>query len=151
MIKKLFAIAILSTKNYLMLWKEYQRINLPVKTVNKRILWNIFEWITRFFYKLNKVSLSKKSIEHFSTSSNYQINWKKDCDERLSNNWIAISSLNVDLKIISKAFASRLKAELSSIISLERTAYIEKRFKGQGERLISDLLSVTNNFKIKNL
>ena len=39
---------------------------------------------------------------------------------------------------------------LPSVISLEQTAYIEKRFIGEGGRLISDILSVTNNFKIKS-
>ena len=81
--------------------------------------------------------------------SNYQINQKKDCDETLSKNWIAISLLNVDLKITAKAFASRLKTEVPSIISLEQTAYIEKRFISEDGRLISELLSVTNNLKIK--
>ena len=65
-------------------------------------------------------------------------------------NWRPISLLNVDLKIISKAFASRLKTVLPSIISLEQTGYIEKRFIGESGRLISDILSVTNNLKIKN-
>ena len=51
--------------------------------------------------------------------------------------------------MISKAFASRLKTVLPSIIFLKQTAYIEKRFMGEGGRLISDILSVTNNLKIK--
>ena len=82
-------------------------------------------------------------------SSNYRINRKKNCDETLSKNWIAISLLNVDLKITAKVFASRLKTEVPSIISLEQTAYIEKRFISEDGRLISELLSVTNNLKIK--
>ena len=51
---------------------------------------------------------------------------KKDCDKTLLKNWRPISLLNVDLKIISKAFASRLKTVLPSIISSEQTAYIKK-------------------------
>ena len=39
---------------------------------------------------------------------------------------------------------------LPSIISLEQIAYIEKRFIGESGRLISDILSVTNNLKIKS-
>ena len=54
-------------------------------------------------------------------------------------NWIPISLLNVDLKIISKTFATRLKTVLPSITSLEQTAYIEKRFLGENGRLISDI------------
>ena len=64
-------------------------------------------------------------------------------------NWRPISLLNLDLKIIIKAFASRLKTVLPSIIFLEQKAYIEKRFIGEGERLVSDILSVINNLKIK--
>ena len=64
-------------------------------------------------------------------------------------NWRPISVLNLDLKIIIKAFASRLKTVLPSIIFLEQKAYIEKRFIGEGERLVSDILSEINNLKIK--
>ena len=35
------------------------------------------------------------------------------------------------------------------MISSEQTAYIEKRFIGESGRFISDILSATNNFKIK--
>ena len=65
-------------------------------------------------------------------------------------NWRPISVLYVDLKIISKIFASRLKTVLPSIVFLEQAAYIEKRFIGESGRLISDILSVTNNLKKKS-
>ena len=65
-------------------------------------------------------------------------------------NWRPISLHNVDLKIISEAFASRLKTVLTSITSSQQTTYIEKRFIGEGGRLISDILNVTNNLKIKS-
>ena len=64
--------------------------------------------------------------------------------------WTPFSLLYVNLKIISKAFASRYKTVLPCIISLEETAYIEKRFIFEGGRLISDILSVTNNMQIKS-
>ena len=64
-------------------------------------------------------------------------------------NWRPTSLLNVDLKIISKAFTSKLKTVLPSIISSEQTAYIKKRFVCESGRIISDILSVTNNSKIK--
>ena len=75
---------------------------------------------------------------------------KNDRDKTLLKNWKPISLLNVDLKIISKGFASRRKTVLPSIISSEQTAYIKKRFIGESGRLISDILSVTNNLKIKS-
>ena len=69
----------------------------------------------------------------------------------IKHRWWPISLLNVTLKIITKAFASRLKTVLlPSIISSEQTAYIEKWFKDKSGRLISDILSVTNNLKIKS-
>ena len=107
-------------------------------------------WIKRLFYKFNKVSLSKKGINHFSTSSSYQISWKKDRYKTLFKNCRPISLLNVDLETISKAFSSRLKTVLTSIMSSEQTAYIEKRSIGESGRLISVALYVTNNLKIKS-
>ena len=68
----------------------------------------------------------------------------------LLKNWRPTYLLNVDLKVILKVLASRLKTVLPSIISLEQTAYIRKRFIAESGRLISDILSVTNNLKIKN-
>ena len=68
----------------------------------------------------------------------------------IKHRWWPISLLNATLKIISKAFASRLKTVLPSIISPEQTAYIGKWFKGKSGRLISDILSVANNLKIKS-
>ena len=38
---------------------------------------------------------------------------------------------------------------LPSIISSKQTVYNEKRFIGEAGRLISDILSVTNNLKIE--
>ena len=64
-------------------------------------------------------------------------------------NWRPISLLNVDLKIVSKASASRLKPVLHFIIPLKETAYVKKRFTGENGRLISDILSITNDLKIK--
>ena len=53
------------------------------------------------------------------------------------------------MKILSEAFASRLKTVLPSITSSEQTAYIKKQYIGENGRLISDILSVANNLKIK--
>ena len=51
---------------------------------------------------------------------------KENSNKILLMNWRPISLLNVDLKIISKAFASNLKTVLPSIISPEETTYIEQ-------------------------
>ena len=57
--------------------------------------------------------------------------------------------LNVDTKIISKAFAFRLKPVLSSIISFDQTAYVNGRFIGESTRLISDILEATDRLGIE--
>ena len=74
---------------------------------------------------------------------------KKDRDKTMIKNWRPISLLNVDTKIISKAFASRLKEVLPSIIGSEQTAYVKNRFIGEGGRLISDILEVTDTLNIE--
>ena len=68
---------------------------------------------------------------------------KKDKDKRLISNWGLILLLNVDYKIISKIFASRLKKVLPNLISFQQTVYVAQRCINESGRLISDLLSVT--------
>ena len=74
---------------------------------------------------------------------------KKDRDKRFIKNWRPISLLNIDYKIISKLFATRLKDVLPSLISSEQTAYVVKRFIGEVGRLISDLLEMSDKLNIK--
>ena len=74
---------------------------------------------------------------------------KKERDKTLLKNWKSIFLLNVHLKITLKAFAFRIKTVLPSIKSSKQTVYNEKRFIGEAGRLISDILSVTNNLKIE--
>ena len=56
-----------------------------------------------------------------------------------------MSLLNVDYKIISKMFASRLKKVIPNLISSQQTAYVAQSFIDKSGRLISDLLSATKN------
>ena len=56
--------------------------------------------------------------------------------------------MNVDLKIVSKALAKRIKDVLPSIIGSEQTAYVKNRFIGEGGRLISDILEVTDTLNL---
>ena len=67
---------------------------------------------------------------------------KKDRDKRFVKNRRPISLLNVDIKILSKAFAAKLKPILPSIISSNQTAYVEKRCISESGRLISDIIEV---------
>ena len=65
---------------------------------------------------------------------------KKSKGKRMIGNWGTISLLNVDLKIFSKAVASRLKPCLDTIISSKQCAYVEWRFISQNGRLFYDIL-----------
>ena len=74
---------------------------------------------------------------------------KKGKDQRMIENWRPISLLNVDLKIFSKAVASRLRACLDTIISSEQLAYVEGKFISQNGRLIYDILEVCELFVVE--
>ena len=73
----------------------------------------------------------------------------KDTDKRYIKNWRPISLLNVDYKIMSKALATRLKETLPDLISCQQTAYVKNRFIGEGGRLISDILEISNVFNLR--
>ena len=53
---------------------------------------------------------------------------KRDREKRYTKSWQPISLLNADTKIILKSLSERLKNVLSSLISTQQTAYIEKDF-----------------------
>ena len=56
--------------------------------------------------------------------------------------------MNVDTKLISKTFASRLKYVLPSLTSHQETAYVKNRNINESGRLISDILENCNNQKL---
>ena len=70
---------------------------------------------------------------------------------RLIQNWRPISLLNVDLKILSKALANRIKKYLPFLISSNQIAYVEGRFISEGGRLFSDILQVTDFLNLREL
>ena len=57
--------------------------------------------------------------------------------------------MNVDFKIVSKAFATRLKHILPNLINTEQTAYVKDRFIGESGRLISDIIEISELLKVK--
>ena len=52
--------------------------------------------------------------------------------------------LNADLKMISKALATRLKDILPHLIASNQTVYVKSKYISEIERLISDVLETTN-------
>ena len=67
---------------------------------------------------------------------------KNDRDKRQIKNWRRISLINVDVKIISKAQAAKLKKTFPKIISSNQTAYVNKRCISESGRQISDIIEV---------
>ena len=75
---------------------------------------------------------------------------KKDKEKKLIKNWRPICLLNVDTKLISKLLAERVKTVPPSLISKNQTAYVNWKFFSEGSRLISDILEIPDNLKIKD-
>ena len=74
---------------------------------------------------------------------------RKEKDKRFIKNWCPICLLNVDYKIIAKALITRLKETLPKLISFQQTEYVKNRFIGDGERLISDILEISESLNFK--
>ena len=74
---------------------------------------------------------------------------KKERDKRFIKNWCPISLLSVDCKAIPKALATRLQATLPKLISFQQTAYMKNKFIGEGGRLISDTLEMSESLNLK--
>ena len=52
--------------------------------------------------------------------------------------------LNVDIKILSKTLAKRLKEVPPCLISAQQTVYVQNRNIGESGRLISDIIEIVN-------
>ena len=65
------------------------------------------------------------------------------------DNFIPISLLNVDLKILSYALAQSLKKILNKIINEDQTCYIKNGFIGFNLRQIQDIIDYTYLYKIE--
>ena len=62
-----------------------------------------------------------------------------------------ISLLIFDIKIISKALSKRLKNVLPSLISNNKSAYVDGRFISEGGRLMVDVLQITDVLKCNGM
>ena len=76
---------------------------------------------------------------------------KKDRDKRFVKNWRPISLLNVDIKLISKVLASRLKSVISTIVNENQVAHVNNRFISESGRLISDVLEINHSLDTEGI
>ena len=67
---------------------------------------------------------------------------KKEKDKRFNKNWMSISLLNTDMKIIKKVLSTRIKNVLPFLISSNQTAYSKNKFISESGRVISDILEI---------
>ena len=98
-----------------------------------------------------KSAFAKGELSNSQKQAVIKLIERKDKDKRLIQNWRPISLLNIDLKILSKALANRIKKYLPFLISSNQTAYVEGRFISEGGRLFSDILQVTDFLNIRGL
>ena len=56
--------------------------------------------------------------------------------------------LNTDLKILSKALATKLKSVVPSLITSQQTAYVQNRYIIEAGRLIFDILDICDKLSI---
>ena len=56
--------------------------------------------------------------------------------------------LNTDLKFFSKALTAKLNSAFSSLITWQKTAYVQNRCIGEAVRLLSDILDISNKLSI---
>ena len=59
--------------------------------------------------------------------------------------------LNVDYKILARAFAKRIELKLRKLIHSEQTGFVEGRFIGQNVRLLNDIMEYTELNKIPGI
>ena len=74
---------------------------------------------------------------------------KKGKDKRYLKNWRPISLINIDAKIASKAIAMRIKEVIAKLVQCDQTAYVNNRYIGESNRLISDILEYNNENEIE--
>ena len=91
----------------------------------------------------------KKKLSTSQRQAVIRLMEKKERDKRFIKNWRPISILNVDYEIIAKALATMLKETLPKLISFQQTAYVKNRIIGEGGRLISDTLEMSESLHLK--
>ena len=114
------------------------------------------EFYTNFWPSIGKIvyesfvgAFSNQELSASQRQAIIKLLEKKDRDRRFIKNWRPISLLNIDVKLLNKTLASRLKQVLPAIINSDQTAYVSGRFIGESTRLISDILETTKALNIE--
>ena len=101
--------------------------------------------LKHFLIKTYNKGYNENLLTYSQRSSVLALLFKKE-DPLLLDNFIPISLLNVDLKILSHVLAQRLKKILSKLINEE---YIKNRFIGSNLRQIQDIIDYADIYKIE--
>ena len=76
---------------------------------------------------------------------------KPNKDTTLLVNLRPISLLNTDYKILTKVIAKRLEKVLPKVINPDQTGYVKNRYIGENVRLISDIMTFTEEKNIAGI
>ena len=130
----------LTENEFLISLKSMQNNETPGNDGLTKIFYETF-WneIKYAFLKSLKKAKEKGQLSISQRQAVIKLTEKKDRDKRYNKNWRPISLLNVDTKIISNALAAKLKKAFPTIISSNKTVYVNKQCISKGGRLISDI------------
>ena len=89
-------------------------------------------------------SQNKRSLTYSQYLAAMILLYKKGRREDIKN-WRPISLLNVDLKILSKTLAERLKTVLPKLIHTDQRGCIKGRYAGENIRLVEDIVETSDD------
>ena len=109
------------------------------------------EFYMTFWYDIKVTFISslkqdkkRKELNISKRQAIIKLTEKKNKEKRYIRNWRPISLLNVDIKILSKALAKRLKELLPSLNFPQQIAYVQNKNIDERGRLISDIIEIAN-------
>ena len=95
-----------------------------------------------FFRTVTEIKTKGYISSHMNTAS-IKLLLKPDKDPTLPSSYRPLSLINTDIKIISKALASRLENIIPSIIHIDQTGFIKGRHSNNNIRRLLNLISQT--------
>ena len=101
--------------------------------LTKEVYVTFWNDIKAIFVSSLKPAKERKELSISQRQAIIKLIEKKDRDKRYIKNRRTISLLNVDIKILSKALAKRLKEVLQCLISAQQTAYVKNRTSVKAE------------------